>query len=106
MPRYKVLSGKYHRAEEGGRTVYRPGDIIEAFEGELDSFSNRFERLNPPPKKTPKPEKGLVVVHRGGGKYNVINEKTGQPINSVLLTKDDAGRLVDEGLDTPEDMAE
>lgn len=106
MPKYRVLSGKYHRIEDDGRKIYRPGDILEALEGELDSFDNRFERLNPPPKETPNPKWGLKAVHRGGGKYNVINEQTGLPINNALLTKEEAGRFVDEGLDPSEDMAE
>ena len=37
---------------------------------------------------------GLKTVHRGSGKYNVINEKTGKTINDTLLNRQDAFDLV------------
>jgi len=45
----------------------------------------------------------LTLVHRGGGKFNVVNVKTGEPINDKLLTKSEALALID---DEPEGMDE
>lgn len=36
----------------------------------------------------------LVLSHRGAGRYDVIDQTTGEPINEVLLTKAEAEALV------------
>lgn len=38
----------------------------------------------------------LKVVHKGGGKYNVVNDATGKPVNDTLLTKTEAMDLAEE----------
>jgi len=40
----------------------------------------------------------LKAVHKGGGKYNVINEATGKPVNDVLLSKKEAFSLAADGV--------
>lgn len=49
---------------------------------------------SPPPPEPKQEEVGLRLVHRGGGKYNVVNLATGEPINDTLLTKAEATLLI------------
>ena len=39
---------------------------------------------------------GLVLEHRGGGRYNVVKPATGDKINDDFLTKAEAEALVRE----------
>jgi len=108
MPRYKLKSGTYRNR----RGKFYPGDVFEAEEFEVRNFLDLLERLDPPPEEqeqdSPKPSIGLRLRHKGAGKYDVIYEATGQPINDVLLSKEEAEALIDERqdiLEGAEDMA-
>lgn len=53
------------------------------------------------------PPLGLKAVHRSGGWYDVVNEKTGKPINDKSLRKDEAEALINEKIvESTGDMAE
>jgi len=100
MSKFKVKSGKHYRKEKDGVKVYCTGDVIEAEEHELRNCMDKFERLDPKkPEEAMKPKVGLKAVHRGGGKYNVINERSGKPINDQLLSREEAEQLANRGFD-------
>jgi hypothetical protein len=65
---------------------------------DVQGFKDLLEQLEPdqPP---PKPKAGLKAVHRGFGKYDVINEATGKKINDKVLTKEEAQELVETETD-------
>ena len=61
----------------------------------------------------PEPEASLKVVHKGGGRYDVINIKSGKSINEELLGRKEAYALVtsvesevDESAPEPDDEGE
>ena len=84
-----------HRMADG-REI-KPGDLVECKEEELGGAIDKFEVVEPDPEKTPIPKAGLQVVAReDGAGYDVINEITGQPINSVGLDLEEAYKLADQ----------
>jgi len=99
MVRYRVKSGKVHRRENGKMVVYRAGDVLEAEPYEVRGFRDLLERLDGQD-EGPRQEalaleqpKSLVIQHRGAGKYNVLGVD-GEPINTRLLNREEAERLV------------
>lgn len=83
------------------KVLLRKGDKIEAEDYELGlSFLDEvFECLTPeqePEEEELAPVCALKVVHKGHGRYCVINEETGEAINQGWLTRDQAYHLVDE----------
>lgn len=103
MPKFIVLSGTHSRSEDGKRVTYKKGDTIDATEEELKGFLDKFRRVGPPDKPDkPKEEvKKLQIEHRGGGRYNVVNAESGKPINSELLSRDEAQEIVDSDSEPP-----
>ena len=99
MARYKMLPkmGKHYFRQDGRTVCVKPGDIIDTEECELRGAKDKFVRLDPPTPE-PEPTRGLYPKHAGGGRWNVINEATGNPINDELLSKEEAQALVDKGL--------
>ena len=64
-------------------------------EVEIDDSKKEKEKTEEtPPEPEVPPEVGLKIDHRGGGKYNVVNQATGTPLNDALLTKAEAEGLV------------
>jgi hypothetical protein len=100
MPTYRLKSGtlKY----EGKK--YHPGDTFEAQEFEMRFFLDTLERLDEPeePEKDA-PYFGLRLRHKGAGKYDVINEATGEPINDSLLDKEEAQALIEKEMEAGTD---
>lgn len=96
----KEKVGFHIRQEEGkGRVKYLPGDIMEVENiKELGGAADKFEILDPVPEENPieldKPATTLKMEHRGGGRYNVINIETDEPINEDYLTKKEAEEMV------------
>ena len=96
MARFRLKSGKYHGTKNGQHHTYRPGDVIELKPDKVRHMMDILEPLEPietVEEETAAPREQLVVVHKGGGKYNVINTATGEPINDILLTKRQAEAL-------------
>lgn len=100
--RLKEKVGFHIRQEEGkGRVKYLPGDIMEVENiKELGGAADKFEILDPVPEENPieldAPATTLKMEHRGGGRYNVINIETDEPINEDYLTKKEAEEMVGE----------
>lgn len=56
--------------------------------------------------KSDNPPLGLKAIHIGGGWYDVVNEKTGEPINDKRLKKKEAENLIDgKIMENPENLA-
>jgi hypothetical protein len=82
-----------------GRVKYLPGDIIEVENiKELGGAADKFEILDPVPKENPielnEPATMLKMMHRGGGRYNVVNIETDEAVNNEYLTKKEAEEMV------------
>lgn len=106
---YRLAVGR-HR-ERG--VAYVRGDIVES-EFELDKIhKNKFVPLDgsvrtiDPTERSAKDDpaalKGrrddddpitLKKIHKGGGKYIVVNEETGEQVNDGLLNKEEANALI------------
>ena len=94
-PRWKKKAGGSHRTRDG--RVLGAGDILRMSieEMEMSGFKDQFTLLDPAP--TPeeqKPKAGLKMVHKGGGRYIVINEVTGEPLTDELLSRAQAEQFV------------
>ena len=69
---------------------------------ELDKSGN----VKSPAPDSDEPEVGLTAVHIGGGWWNVVNARTGEPINDRSLRKKEAMRLADGKIvESTKDMA-
>lgn len=102
MARYqmKPRMGAHYLRQEGRLTRINPGDIIDVEAYELRGAADKFTLVDPPPEPPPEPEptQALYAKHVGGGRWNVINPATGEPINDELLSKEQAQSLVDKEL--------
>lgn len=95
--RWKMLAGKFYF--EGKR--YAKGDVFEATAKEVHGVRDIVEDLDKVGEYQAAmdddvPRKKLVAVHKGFGKWDVLNTITGKAINDHPLTKSDARLLVDE----------
>ena len=107
MAKYIITGGPhYKRAEDGKWKRYVKGDTMDLSDLEAQSIMDKVQRVGPKESakpveskdtqdtKVPLPEQSLKMVHKGGGKYDVVNEVSGKTINSVLLTKSEANGLL------------
>lgn len=84
-----------------GKVKYNPGDIMEIEDvKELGGAADKFEILDPIPEENAvelnEPAVALKAVHRGGGRYNVINTETDEAINDDYLTKAEAEAMIEK----------
>jgi hypothetical protein len=97
MPRYKMLVGKF--GFQGKK--YRAGDVFEAEPFQVVGLGARVQPLDKIedyqlPQDDDIPRKKLQAVHRGFGKWDVVNNATEENINDHPLTKVEAKQLVEE----------
>lgn len=120
MPRFRMKDKVGpHRHIDG--KWYEPGNVLVCEEHEIRGARDKFEMIEEPertkstPQEPPEEDKeiepgpeaegkemeeeendsvGLVLQHKGGGRYNVVNPATGDKINDEYLTKTDAESLV------------
>jgi hypothetical protein len=95
MPRYRLKSGKLHTRINGKRVTFHAGAIINLEFSQARGFKDSLEPLDPelPDPAPPQPKLGLKAVHRGRGRYDVVNELTGVKINDEMLSKEEAQAL-------------
>jgi hypothetical protein len=82
-------------------TEVKPGQIVECEEQEIAGAMDKFELAEPIPDDIPKANAGLKMVKRPGGNltgFDVINEATGEPINSKPLKKAETEALLARGI--------
>ena len=89
----KTGMGKHYIRRKGQMVMLKPGDGIDCEKYELGGAIFKFKQLEPDP-PPPEPKLGLKAVHRGAGKWDVVNEATGVKINDNLLTKEEAQGMV------------
>lgn len=87
--RFKVLNGKHHADGK----CYEAGELVVSDERLDKKFVNKFE-LCDAPSAAPKavPAVGLVPTPVSGG-VNVVNEKSGKPLNDKPVSTAVAGTL-------------
>jgi len=93
--RMKPRTGPHYT---GGGRLLKPGDVIDCEPHELVGAIDKFECLEPEKvtreHTAPTPVVGLTLEHRGGGRYNVISDTTNEPVNTSLLSREDAENLI------------
>lgn len=98
--RMKAGMGEHYIRRHGQMVCLRSGDQIRCEPHELGSAIRKFDQLEPDP-PPPQPKVGLKAVHRGFGKWDVINQATGAKINDQPLSKQEAKEL-ESSLSEPE----
>jgi hypothetical protein len=89
MPKWKMKAGVGTHTMSDGETV-SPGQVISAWPDDLAGVEDKFVCLTPAADLEPKVEATLTAVHRGHGKYDVVNMVTGEVLNTAPLTKAEA----------------
>jgi hypothetical protein len=103
----KPKVGRVMTTVGGRRVTLKPGDMITCLPSELGRWQWRFNRLDPEePEVAQQPSTGLKAVHLGFGRYNVVNEATGKPINDDPLNKAEAHAMASRGIVDPETETE
>jgi len=88
-----------HTMNVGGKMVrLKGGEEIRCEKFVLGGALDKFEQLEPDPPE-PEPTIGLRAVHRGHGRWDVVNQKTGKAINDKALKRDAAFELASKGLE-------
>ena len=83
--------------EVESETPVKAGETIECHDWQLGGHLHRFELLETQaPVEPPRANVGLKAVHRGAGRYDVVDEATGKPINSSSLSKSEAASMVQD----------
>jgi len=110
--KHRTVKGHTYRAKEAGNdilslTLHQAkilGKRVLPLDGEAveEKIKKEDKKIRPPD------EVKLKAIHKGGGRYNVINQTTDQPINDNYLTKAEAEELVDgkEDMESPKDLEE
>lgn len=91
--KYELLAGTH---TVGGIKV-RTGGTFEEHPNKVEWMKHRLKRLGPLPEEKEENQRNVSYRkdHRGGGRYNVVNEETDKAINDVLLKKDEADELIE-----------
>lgn len=79
------------------------GDVLICKPSRIAPFLDKFERIDLLPEYNPQPQKQLKKEHKGGGRYNVINVTSGEKLNEVYLSKDEANELIVSELEVKEE---
>jgi hypothetical protein len=93
-------------SEKNKKTRLEPitaGKTVECYVEELGGALNKFECLTSVDPKAeseqyPETEQGLIAQRTGQGKYNVINQATGEKLNTEPLSKVAALEWADKGI--------
>jgi hypothetical protein len=86
------------------KRVVEVGDVLVCPPSRVAAFMDKFERIDVLPEKAKPIQKQLKKQHKGGGRYDVINERTRVKLNADFLTKDEADEMIaSEGVDPEED---
>lgn len=79
------------------------GDILTCLPSRIAPFLDKFERIDLLPEYSPPPQKELKKEHKGGGRYNVINVASGEKLNDVYLSKEEANEMIVNELEVKEE---
>lgn len=109
--KYRITGGKHHlrNRSTGKIEVYHIGAIVELTELQAENFLDKMERVDVNASGTIRQPDIFRAVHTGGNKYDVVNRRTGDVLNTAPLSRDDAFALaagdakVDYGPTPPDD---
>jgi hypothetical protein len=96
--KYELLIG-HHKV---GKRNVGPGGVFKATPAQIKSsgMDHRVKCLEPleaeEVDEQPSRDASYLVVHKGGGRYAVVNEITNERVNDDLLTKEAAQQLADD----------
>lgn len=93
---FRVISGTYSRMEKGGFRIYNKGEKVWSTKFALKGIHNLEEQNIKEEVIEEVVENSLKPVKIGGGWWDVINEDSGQKINTKALREDAARALVDK----------
>lgn len=89
---YKLMGGK-HKLRSGKKI--KTGETFKAYPSEVAWLGDRVMAMEPIPETKPVVQTiSLMKKHKGFGKYDVINEKTGEAVNDKPLTNKEAELLI------------
>lgn len=110
--RFELISGVHDGPadEQGNRKRYTAGDILESVDDLREKFRNRFKLVEDnkplpvippatlPPQKATEADKTVEkktyrAVHRSGGRWDVVCEQDGVPLNEKWLKRAEAKEL-------------
>lgn len=98
----RVNHGKHRRKESGVIVEYLPGQTFLGTHEEAKAWPKRFTVVSDPvqeeavKKEHEQAESLWKAVHKGGGKYDIVNQETGDKVNDVLLTKDQVADFMEQ----------
>lgn len=100
---FKLIGGTHTFRDERG--AIEPGETFKATPFEVRNIQHKVEPLEPIPEEQEKPPiQRFQVLHKGGGRYAVINEATGETVNDKWLSKTEANELA--GIDDESETGE
>ena len=109
MPEYQYNGeGKWYALFSGKRKLVVKGDKFTAHEWEVNAVKDKVILLTPPEETdgndlaADKDAGGNKAVHRGFGRYDIVNTVSGKKLNSQFLSKSEAERLLDSSADMEE----
>lgn len=82
------------------------GDVLICKPSRIAPFLDKFKRIDLLPEYNPPPQREFKKEHKGGGRYNVINIASGEKLNDVYLSKDEANELIVNELEVKEEDSE
>lgn len=95
--RLKPKVGSHTMLTKEGMIRLKPGDEIRCEKDLLGNALDKFEQMEPD-SPSPEPSVGLRAVHRGHGRWDVVNQVTGKAINDKALKRDEALEMASKGL--------
>lgn len=91
--KFRRKSGIHRYVDAAGEMhAVFPGEIYEGEKEDLGRSLDLWEQLDPDP-PLPEPTRPLKAMHRGFGKWDVVSQATGMPINNEPLSKEEAYSL-------------
>lgn len=99
-----VQDGKTYRAGTRNCIVESERDLEKIFPGKFESVSMRRTRRTSTSGDEEVDTKGveLMIAPKGGGWYDVVNEATGNPVNTRSLRKKEALMMIDKAVEDKE----
>lgn len=107
MPEYIYTGdGKWYAIINGKRRLIVKGDRFTAQDYEIiDTVKSKVTLLSPPEEDNGSGLAGdedagsCKAIHRGFGRYDIVNTTSGKKLNSRFLSKSDAERFLDSSTD-------
>jgi hypothetical protein len=96
--KYELLIGRH----KVGKRRVGPGGVFKSTPAQIESsgMGHRVKCLEPLEAeeidKQPPRDASYLAIHKGGGRYAVVNEITNEQVTDELFSKEEAQKLVDD----------